>query len=157
VHDAGEHDRLITPITSLFSQLRMLSFLWGGFSFGACQQQWAKTSSWRLLVAAQPGVASGAWRGHSSTTLSHLVVNTMAICRPVLQFYGYEVSTEGDAFLVAFHEPFDAVAWCLCVQLALHCEWITLGLVGGVVVRLAGRAHLSCPNLRQWIAIDVDI
>jgi class 3 adenylate cyclase len=38
------------------------------------------------------------------------------------QFYGYEVSTEGDAFLVAFHEPFDAVAWCLCVQLALHCE-----------------------------------
>lgn len=38
------------------------------------------------------------------------------------QFYGYEVSTEGDAFLVAFHEPFDAVAWCLCVQLALHCK-----------------------------------
>ena len=37
-------------------------------------------------------------------------------------FYGYEVSTEGDAFLVAFHEPFDAVAWCLGVQLALHCE-----------------------------------
>lgn len=37
-------------------------------------------------------------------------------------FYGYEVSTEGDAFLVAFHEPFDAVAWCLAVQLALHCE-----------------------------------
>jgi class 3 adenylate cyclase len=39
------------------------------------------------------------------------------------QFFGYEVSTEGDAFLVAFHEPFDAVAWCLCVQLALHCEF----------------------------------
>lgn len=38
-------------------------------------------------------------------------------------FYGYEVSTEGDAFLVAFHEPFDAAAWCLCVQLALHCKW----------------------------------
>ena len=37
-------------------------------------------------------------------------------------FYGYEVSTEGDAFLVAFHEPFDAVAWCLAIQLAMHCE-----------------------------------
>jgi class 3 adenylate cyclase len=37
-------------------------------------------------------------------------------------FYGYEVSTEGDAFLVAFHEPFDACAWCLATQLALHCE-----------------------------------
>lgn len=38
------------------------------------------------------------------------------------KFYGYEVSTEGDAFLVAFHEPFDAVAWCLTVQLALQCK-----------------------------------
>lgn len=39
-----------------------------------------------------------------------------------LQFCGYEVQTEGDAFLVAFHEPFDAVAWCLATQLALHSE-----------------------------------
>jgi class 3 adenylate cyclase len=37
-------------------------------------------------------------------------------------FYGYEVSTEGDAFLVAFHDPFDAVAWCLATQLAMHCK-----------------------------------
>jgi hypothetical protein len=29
--------------------------------------------------------------------------------------------------------------------------------VGGVVVWLAGHAHLSCLNLRQWIAIGVDI
>jgi class 3 adenylate cyclase len=38
------------------------------------------------------------------------------------KFYGYEVSTEGDAFLVAFHDPVDAVAWCLATQLALHCK-----------------------------------
>jgi hypothetical protein len=38
------------------------------------------------------------------------------------------VSTEGDAFLCAFHEPFDAVAWCLSVQIALHC-----GLLGRVL------------------------
>lgn len=38
------------------------------------------------------------------------------------QFFGYEVQTEGDAFLVAFHEPFDAVAWCLTTQLALNSE-----------------------------------
>jgi hypothetical protein len=30
-------------------------------------------------------------------------------------------------------------------------------LVGGVVVWLAGHAHLSCINLRQWITIGVDI
>jgi hypothetical protein len=31
------------------------------------------------------------------------------------------------------------------------------GLVGGVVVWLAGHAHLSCLNLRQWITIGVDM
>jgi hypothetical protein len=30
-------------------------------------------------------------------------------------------------------------------------------LVGGVVVWLAGHAHLSCLDLRQWITIGVDI
>eukprot|EP00775_Hariotina_reticulata_P012685 gene12685-12815_t len=43
-------------------------------------------------------------------------------------FYGYEVTTEGDAFLVAFHDPTDAVCYCLAVQLALQgiAERITL-------------------------------
>ncbi|KAL3159976.1 hypothetical protein ABBQ38_010364 [Trebouxia sp. C0009 RCD-2024] len=32
---------------------------------------------------------------------------------------GYEVTTEGDAFIVAFHDPADAVAWCMATQQAL--------------------------------------
>lgn len=66
-------------------------------------------------------------KGSSWPTMTCIVV---VCCFPdvVLQFYGYEVSTEGDAFLVAFHEPFDAVAWCLCVQLALHCESPTIAV-----------------------------
>jgi len=44
------------------------------------------------------------------------------------------VSTEGDAFLVAFHEPFDAVAWCLCVQLALHSELLLVLVLLGLLV-----------------------
>ena len=40
------------------------------------------------------------------------------------RFYGYEVATEGDAFILAFHEPVDAVAWCLCTQHALlAAQW----------------------------------
>eukprot|EP00775_Hariotina_reticulata_P012686 gene12686-12816_t len=39
-------------------------------------------------------------------------------------FCGYEVTTEGDAFLVAFHDPTDAVCYCLAVQVALQSvEW----------------------------------
>lgn len=31
-------------------------------------------------------------------------------------FHGYEVSTEGDSFMIAFHEPADAVAWAVTLQ-----------------------------------------
>ena len=32
------------------------------------------------------------------------------------EFFGFEVCTEGDAFLLAFHDPVDAVKWCIRVQ-----------------------------------------
>lgn len=31
-------------------------------------------------------------------------------------FHGYEVCTEGDSFLLAFHEPADAIAWAVTIQ-----------------------------------------
>jgi class 3 adenylate cyclase len=37
---------------------------------------------------------------------------------------GYEVKTEGDSFMVAFHSPVSAVWWCLFVQEGLlHAQW----------------------------------
>lgn len=33
-------------------------------------------------------------------------------------FHGYEVNTEGDSFLIAFHEPADAIAWAITMQQA---------------------------------------
>ncbi|CEP62743.1 adenylate cyclase LALA0_S06e02784g [Lachancea lanzarotensis] len=39
-------------------------------------------------------------------------------------FGGYEVKTEGDAFMVAFPTPISALVWCLSVQLKLlDAEW----------------------------------
>ena len=32
------------------------------------------------------------------------------------QYNGYEVTTEGDAFLLAFHEASDAIAWSAATQ-----------------------------------------
>ena len=36
---------------------------------------------------------------------------------------GYEVTTEGDAFLLAFHEASDAVAWSLATQQVYASLW----------------------------------
>ena len=35
------------------------------------------------------------------------------------RFWGYEMSTEGDCFVHAFHDPMDAVAWAITTQQAL--------------------------------------
>ena len=52
----------------------------------------------------------------------HIVRTQMA------HFNGYEISTEGDAFTIAFHDAADAVAWSIATQqvrgmhVSLHFE-----------------------------------
>ncbi len=50
------------------------------------------------------------------------LTNTHA--RIVCRYCGYEVTTEGDSFTIAFHDAFDATAWALHVQTALlNAAW----------------------------------
>jgi class 3 adenylate cyclase len=40
------------------------------------------------------------------------------------RYCGYEVTTEGDSFMIAFHDAFDAVCWSLAMQQAmLEADW----------------------------------
>eukprot|EP00798_Chlamydomonas_sp_ICE-L_P026739 gene26739-4305_t len=66
-----------------------------------------------------------------------LAIHDRALRRTLASYYGYEVrgkgwflvcvtevTTEGDAFINAFHEPLDAVAWCLAAQVELlNAAW----------------------------------
>eukprot|EP00798_Chlamydomonas_sp_ICE-L_P019469 gene19469-26129_t len=53
-----------------------------------------------------------------------LAIHDRALRRTLTTHYSYEVTTEGDAFINAFHEPLDAVAWCLATQVQLfNAAW----------------------------------
>ena len=42
----------------------------------------------------------------------------------MVRFNGYEISTEGDAFTIAFHDAADAVAWSIATQqVGANAHW----------------------------------
>jgi hypothetical protein len=66
------------------------------------------------------------WEWDADVASAAIALHDRLLRSYISRFYGYEVTTEGDAFLVAFHDAFDAAAWCLTVQLALMCEFFCL-------------------------------
>jgi len=65
------------------------------------------------LWEANPVAMESAIRLHDATMRSALANHD-----------GYEITTEGDAFQMAFHDAFDAVSFCLEVQSKLvRCDW----------------------------------
>ena len=53
----------------------------------------------------------------NETAMNEAIDTHDRVMRALLsKFSGYEVATEGDAFLMAFHDAADAVAWCTATQ-----------------------------------------
>jgi class 3 adenylate cyclase len=59
---------------------------------------------------------------HTASSSQAVDLHDKVLRQYLSDFGGYEVTTEGDAFLVAFHDPAEAVGYCLTVQLALQGE-----------------------------------
>ena len=51
-------------------------------------------------------------------TLQAQTLHDQTLRRLLRKYDGYEISTEGDAFIVVFHLPIDALAWCAATQQA---------------------------------------
>ncbi|KAK9791166.1 hypothetical protein WJX73_003369 [Symbiochloris irregularis] len=59
------------------------------------------------------------WEWDSSAMMIASGLHDRILRSHLAEFNGHEVSTEGDAFLMVFHEPADAVGWALATQQAL--------------------------------------
>ena len=84
------------------------------------------------------------WEADPAAMHAALALHNRVMRAQIAAHRGYEVKTEGDAFMVAFGLAADAVAWCLSAQAALRAAvW-----PGGPGARLPVRmgAHLGVPT-----------
>lgn len=56
------------------------------------------------------------WEWNSEVMQDAISVHDSALRKLMSTHHGYEVMTEGDAFIIAFHEPRDAIMYCLHTQ-----------------------------------------
>lgn len=64
------------------------------------------------------------WECDAAVMSSALVLHDQVLRTQLKLHQGVELMTEGDAFLVAFHSPMEAIRWCAGVQTALlDVEW----------------------------------
>jgi class 3 adenylate cyclase len=64
------------------------------------------------------------WEKHPDAMDAALALHDRLLRELLLLYRGYEVKTEGDAFMVTFFTPVEAALWCLHTQLALcDAQW----------------------------------
>eukprot|EP01063_Lacrimia_lanifica_P005498 TRINITY_DN13273_c0_g1_i1.p1 TRINITY_DN13273_c0_g1~~TRINITY_DN13273_c0_g1_i1.p1 ORF type:complete len:1391 (+),score=436.06 TRINITY_DN13273_c0_g1_i1:77-4174(+) len=71
------------------------------------------------LVFTDVQSSTSLWEREPEAMQQALDLHNKLLRRAMMRFCGYEVKTEGDAFMVAFHHTIDAVNWCLVSQLLL--------------------------------------
>ena len=76
------------------------------------------------------------------------------LLRELLKTYrGYEVKTEGDAFMVSFFTPSDAIMWCIAVQKQLlKIEWSEDLLAQPAASKAYAKEDTVCDQLHdKWL------
>ena len=68
------------------------------------------------LVSTDIEASTELWEWDRDAMDAATKVHDRVMRRSLSAFHGYEVNTEGDSFLIAFHEPADAIAWAITVQ-----------------------------------------
>eukprot|EP00996_Jenningsia_fusiforme_P005756 NODE_67_length_3559_cov_21.837892_g59_i0.p1 GENE.NODE_67_length_3559_cov_21.837892_g59_i0~~NODE_67_length_3559_cov_21.837892_g59_i0.p1 ORF type:complete len:1161 (-),score=180.66 NODE_67_length_3559_cov_21.837892_g59_i0:77-3388(-) len=161
------HDRKSLEVTDLraleLSRTKYVNVWFAGFPRWETRSLQHRRVTHMRLQAPKPEVTLVFTDIQGSTNLWGAVEGAMEVAlsthNQILRFHmanalGYEVKTEGDAFMVAFADPLDATNWCLICQIGLltapwppailecaeasmvpnvhswqaHCEWMWRGL-----------------------------
>ncbi|KAK9791857.1 hypothetical protein WJX73_005571 [Symbiochloris irregularis] len=72
------------------------------------------------LVLTDVEASTELWEWDRLSMMEAIAIHDRIMRSNLRRFQGYEVSTEGDAFLLVFHDPADAIAYTIATQQALH-------------------------------------
>ena len=67
------------------------------------------------------------WEWDHKAMMDAISLHDRVIRMHLAKFGGYEVATEGDAFVIAFHTPGKAVAWATATQQVISRSCSALG------------------------------
>ena len=86
-----------------------------------CCLQVALCKTWFNLcklmhIVLAPAGSTELWEFDKETMDEAISLHDKLLRSHLREYSGYEVATEGDAFVIAFHEATDAIKWCIAVQ-----------------------------------------
>mmetsp|Transcript_16726 Transcript_16726/g.46744 ORF Transcript_16726/g.46744 Transcript_16726/m.46744 type:complete len:1275 (-) Transcript_16726:82-3906(-) len=99
------------------------------------------------------------WDSYPVSMASDVQVHHKVLRSMLGRTFGYEVATEGDSFICAFHTPEDAVTWAVLVQLNLLLAPWSAELEDGGHEVLEGQrdwAEIGCLQLPEFHAAAID-
>eukprot|EP01116_Phalansterium_solitarium_P004892 TRINITY_DN160_c0_g2_i4.p1 TRINITY_DN160_c0_g2~~TRINITY_DN160_c0_g2_i4.p1 ORF type:complete len:938 (+),score=156.24 TRINITY_DN160_c0_g2_i4:142-2955(+) len=95
----------------------------GDFVCKRCTKQEWHPEGKVTLVFTDVENSTAMWEHNSKGMFACLAFHNRLMRQAIAEFRGYEVKTEGDAFMVAFQEAKDAVQFCLAVQKLLVSDF----------------------------------
>lgn len=77
-----------------------------------------------ILVFTDIKNSTALWETVPAAMRAAVKIHNSIMRRSLRNLGGYEVKTEGDAFMVSFHDVASALLWCLTIQIQLlHADW----------------------------------